>query len=110
MAVGYHVFNDFDTRMLIEKEVRSTYDGPFELATDYMVFNVTKDTIRVRMSAIDEDIWPLPSIYPRKAADPSQRVGFSDFLLGGRDVFKDVIDQYYKETNEMFGTDYQPPQ
>jgi len=109
MAVGYHVFNDFDTQPLIMKEVRSTYDGPFELAVDYMVFNVTKDTIRVRMAVIDEDIWPLPSIYPPKAADPSQRVGFSDFLIGGRDVFKDVIDAYYKETNEMFGTDFDPP-
>ena len=24
-------------------------------------------------------------------------------------VYKDVIDFYYKETNEMFGTDYEPP-
>ncbi len=51
MAVGYHVFNDFDTKPQIEKEVRSTYDGPFELAVDYMVFNVTKKDIRVRMAA-----------------------------------------------------------
>ena len=29
--------------------------------------------------------------------------------MSGRHVFKDVIDGYYKETNEMFGTDYQPP-
>jgi ribonuclease Z len=94
---------------MIMKEVRSTYDGPFELAVDYMVFNVTKDDIRVRMAVIDEDIWPLPSIYPPKAADPSQRVGFTDFLIEGRDVFKDVIDAYYKETNDMFGTDYEPP-
>ena len=44
MAVGYHVFNDFDTQPQIIKEVRQTYDGPFELAVDYMVFNVTKDS------------------------------------------------------------------
>ena len=110
MAVGYHVFNDFDTQPQIVEEVRSTYDGPFELAVDYMVFNVTKDEVRVRMAAIDEDIWPLPSIYPPKAADPSQRVGFTDFLIQGRDVFKEVIDQYYSETNEMFGTNFEPPQ
>jgi ribonuclease Z len=110
MAVGYHVFNDFDTQPQIIEEVRSTYDGPFELAVDYMVFNVTKDTIRVRMAAVDEDIWPLPSVTEKVAANPADRVGFSDFITGGREVFQDVIDAYYKETNEMFGTDFEPPE
>jgi ribonuclease Z len=110
MAVGYHVFNDFDTKPQIEKEVRSTYGGPFELAVDYMVFNVTKDDVRVRMAAYDEDIWPLPSITKKEAADPKDRIGFSDYITGGRVVYKDVIDDYYKETNEMFGTDYKAPQ
>jgi ribonuclease Z len=56
MAVGYHVFNDFDTLPQILKEVQSTYDGPVEIAVDYMVFNVTKDDIRVRMAAIEESV------------------------------------------------------
>jgi ribonuclease Z len=110
LAVGYHVFNDFDTKPQIMSEIRQTYDGPVELAIDYMVFNVTKDDIRVRMAAIDEAVWPQPSIYPPQAADPSKRVGFSDFITGGRDVFKDVIEFYYNQTNEMFGTDYKPPE
>ncbi len=110
MAVGYHVFNDFDTQPQILSEVRSTYDGPFELAVDYMVFNVTKDSIRVRMAAVDEDIWPLPSVTEKVAGNPSDRIGFSDYITGGRVVFKDVIDAYYKETNAMFGTDFQPPE
>ena len=109
MAVGYHVFNDFDTQPQIIEEVRSTYDGPFELAVDYMVFNVTKDDIRVRMAAVDEDIWPLPSVTKKVAANPADRIGFSEFITGGREVFQDVIDAYYKETNEMFGTDFEPP-
>ncbi len=74
-----------------------------------MVFNVTKDEIRVRMSAIDEDIWPLPSVTKKLSADPKDRVGFSDYLINGRVVYKDVVDAYYKETNEMFGTDYPTP-
>ena len=41
-----------------------------------MVFNVTKDDIRVRMAAVDEDIWPLPSVTEKLAADPADRVGF----------------------------------
>ena len=109
MAVGYHVFNDFDTQPQIMSEIRKTYDGPVELSVDYMVFNVTKDDVRVRMSAIDEDIWPLPSITKKLSADPKERVGFTDFLLGGRVVYTDVIKFYYDQTNKMFGTDYHPP-
>jgi len=110
MAVGYHVFNDFDTKPQILSEIRQTYDGPVELAIDYMVFNVTKDDIKVRMAAIDEAVWPQPSIYPPQAADPSKRVGFSDYVTDGRVVFKDVLKFYYDQTNEMFGTDFKPPE
>ena len=62
------------------------------------------------MAAYDEDIWPLPSVTKKESADPKDRVGFSDYITGGRVVYKDVIDDYYKETNEMFGTDYKAPQ
>jgi ribonuclease Z len=110
MAVGYHVFNDFDTKPQIMSEIRQTYDGPVELAIDYMVFNVTKDDIRVRMAAIDEAVWPQPSIYPPQAADPSKRVGFSDYVSDGRVVYKDVLKFYYDQTNQMFGTDFKPPE
>ena len=109
MAVGYHVFVDFDTYPQIMGEIRSTYDGPVEVAVDYMVFNVTKDDIKVRMSSINEDIWPLPSITETLAADPKKRVGFTDYLMEGRVVYKDVLKFYYDQTNKMFGTDYKPP-
>ncbi len=109
MAVGYHVFNDFDTQPQIMSEIRQTYDGPVELAVDYMVFNVSKKDIKVRMAAIDEDIWPLPSVTKKLPADPKDRIGFSDFIMSGRVVYKDVIEFYYKQTNKMFGTDFKPP-
>ena len=110
MAVGYYVFNDFDTQPQIIKEIRQTYDGPVELAIDYMVFNVTQKDIRVRMAAIDEDIWPEPSVTEKLAANPADRVGFSDYIKSGRVAFKDVIKFYYDQTNKMFGTDFQPPE
>ena len=109
MAVGYHTFVDFDTQPQIMGEIRKTYDGPLELAVDYMVFNVTKDDIKVRMSSINEDIWPLPSVTEKLPADPKKRIGFSDYIFGGRVVYKDVIKFYYDQTNKMFGTDYKPP-
>lgn len=109
MAVGYHVFNDFDTKPQIMSEIRQTYDGPVELAIDYMVFNVTKDDIKVRMAAIDEAVWPQPSIYETLPANPDDRVGFTKFLVDARVVFKDVLKFYYDQTNKMFGTNYEVP-
>ena len=109
LAVAYHVFNDFDTQPAILADIRSTYDGPVVLATDYMVFNVTQDDIRVRMAVIDEDIWPLPSITEKLPADPADRVGFSDFITGGRRVYQDVIEDLYNRVNERFGTDVPVP-
>ena len=111
MAVGYHFFNDFDTAPQVLRDIRRTYDGPLALATDYMVFNVTKDDIRVRMAAIDEDIWPQPSTIPLVPPDPSiRRTALSDFMVDGRVVHKDILEEIYAEINEQFGSNAQLPQ
>ena len=73
------------------------------------MFNVTKEDIRVRMAAIEESVWPQPSVSKKLDADPSKRVGFSDYIKSGRHVFEDVIKQYYEQTNKEFGTDFEPP-
>ena len=72
LAVGYHFFNDFDTGPEVMRRVRKTYEGPLALALDYMVFNVTKDDIRIRMSAVDEEIWPSPAIRKKNPPDTSK--------------------------------------
>ena len=109
MAVGYHFFNDFDTGPIVEAEVRKTYDGPLALARDYMVFNVTKDEIRVRMTAYDEDIWPLPATIAKLPPDRSQRVGFTDYINDGRVIYSDLIKEMYDEINELYGTNIPLP-
>ncbi len=109
LAVAYHFYNDFDTGPKVEELVRKTYDGPLALAVDYMVFNVTKDNIRVRMAVINEDAWALPSVTPKLSADPSQRVGFTQFIQDGREVFTDVLKRAYDHTNKLFGTDVPLP-
>ena len=110
MAVAYHFFNDFDTTPAVLRDIRRTYDGPLALAADYMVFNVTKDEIRVRMAAIDEDIWPQPSTIPLVPPDPAlQRTEFSDFILDGRVVHREVLEDIYDEINEKFGTNESVP-
>ena len=57
-AVIYHFFNDFDTGMEIEREIRKHYDGPLALAQDLMVLNVTHRDIRARLAVTAAHVWP----------------------------------------------------
>jgi ribonuclease Z len=109
LAVGYHFFNDYDTLPIVHSQIRQTYDGELALATDYMVFNVTKDDIRVRMASIDEDIWPQPATQPKLPPDLSQRIGISKEIMAGRTVFKDVVKALYEDINKRYGSDVKPP-
>jgi ribonuclease Z len=108
LAVGYHFYNDFDTEPEVRKRARKTYDGPLALATDYMVFNVTKDAIKVRMSAIDEDIWPAPALKEKIAPDFTGAIPFSEFTLSGVLAFPEIVVPIYEEINEIYGTDFEP--
>jgi ribonuclease Z len=58
LAVVYHFFNDFDTGPEIEREIRKHYAGPLALAQDLMVFNVSKDAIRTRLTVTPTHVWP----------------------------------------------------
>jgi ribonuclease Z len=109
LAVGYHFYNDFDTEPEVRDRVRKTYGGPLALAADYMVFNVTKDNIRVRMSAVDEDIYPSPPLKQKNPVDTSLYIPFSDDIDAGKLSFPDVVGPIYEEINEIYGTDYKPP-
>ena len=110
MAVAYHFFNDFDTAPQVLRDIRRTYDGPLALALDYMVFNVTKEKVKVRMAAVDEDIWPQPSTIPLVPPDPKlRRTAFSPWLLEGRVVHREVLEEIYKEINERYGSKAEVP-
>ena len=108
MAVAYHFFNDFDTAGSIRARIRSTYDGPLSLAEDYMVWNVTKDEIRVRMAVVDEDVWPPPATETPLVPDPNDRIPFSKEILAGKLDVKDVIQPIYDEINKEYGTNEKP--
>ena len=108
LAIGYHFYNDFDTEPEVRKRVRKLYDGPLALATDYMVFNVTKDDIKVRMSAIDEEIWPSPPLKAKIPPDTGGDIAFSAFTISGALPFPEVTQPLFDEINEMYGTDVKP--
>ena len=59
-----HFFNEEGTRYGIYQAIRETYDGPLSMATDLMVWNVTKDNIRVRMAVVEEHTWAPPLARP----------------------------------------------
>ena len=108
LAVGYHFFNDFDTQPEVMRRVRKTYDGPLALALDYMVFNVTKDDVSVRMSAVDDEVWPSPAMRKKNPPDTSKAIPFSDFTKSGVVPLPEVVKPIYEEINETYGTDYEP--
>jgi ribonuclease Z len=103
MAVAYHFFNDFDTQPGINDRIRETYDGPLSLSIDYMVWNITKDDIRVRMAVVDEDVWPPPLTEKPLVPDLNLRIPYSDVIVGGKSDMKDVIQPTYDEINEKYG-------
>jgi ribonuclease Z len=103
MAVAYHFFNDFDTSTSIYERMRTTYDGPVSLATDYMVWNITKKDIRVRMAAVDEDVWPPPATEKPQLPDRSARIPYSKEIAGGRIDVKAAIQPVYDEINKKYG-------
>jgi ribonuclease Z len=108
MAVAYHFFKDFDTTASINDRIRSTYDGPLSLAQDFMVWNVTKDEIRVRMAIVNEEVWPPPATEKPMLPDPSRRIPFSKEIAGGRLDVLDVLQPIYDEINEQYGTNEKP--
>lgn len=103
MAVAYHFFNDFDTSAAIHDRIRTTYDGPLSLATDYMVWNITNDEIRVRMAQFDEDVWPPPATEKPLVPDPNGRIPYSEEIAGGKLDVHDVIQPTYDEINKQYG-------
>lgn len=109
LAVGYHFQNDFDTGQEAYSRVRKTYDGPLALAEDYMVFNVTAEDTRVRMSAIDEAIFPPAAQKEKLPPDTSKMVPMSDFVRSGAQAMPDVVGPIYAEINERFGTNIPVP-
>ncbi len=108
LAVGYHFYNDHDTLPVILEQVRRTYDGPLAMAADYMVFNVTKEDIQVRMAAVDTEIWPSLSTRPTKRNPPKGSL-FSEFTESGMEPMPALIKGIYDDFNERNGTNVPLP-
>ncbi|MEH6617314.1 MAG: guanitoxin biosynthesis MBL fold metallo-hydrolase GntH [Porticoccus sp.] len=69
LAVCYHFQNDNDTAIAVYDDIRKTYAGPLDLATDFMVWNVTKDNIRTRMAVPNHESFPTPAQRTKQSPD-----------------------------------------
>jgi len=108
MAVAYHFFNDPDTALPILEGIRSTYDGPLSMAEDYMVWNITKDEIRTRMAAVNEDVWPPPAPQAPPPVDRSITQYTSDWIVERNLDVREIVQEIYDRTNEQYGTNEKP--
>ncbi|WP_068113498.1 guanitoxin biosynthesis MBL fold metallo-hydrolase GntH [Tropicimonas marinistellae] len=122
LAVAYHFFNDFDTSSNVYERIRSTYDGPLSMADDFMVWNVTKDEITVRMAVTEERTWAPPAAAPAEAPKNEDRTAYSeesgvpidamqysDFTKSGYWDVDDVLRPIYEEASEALGRDFPYP-
>jgi ribonuclease Z len=120
IAVAYHFFKDFDTTPDIYERIRKTYDGPLSLAEDFMVWNITKDDIRVRMAVVDENTWAPPLATPANPPDMGDRValserldwqvGYSEFIANGTWNVDDVLKPIYEEASQIVGREFVYPE
>ena len=108
MAVAYHFFNDPDTAPAILEGIRSTYDGPLTLAEDYMVWNITADTITNRMISYNEDAWPPPAPQAPPPVDRSITKYTSDWIVEMNLDVSEQVQTIYDRTNAQYGTDEAP--
>lgn len=108
LAVAYHLQNDADTAPVVLEAIRETYDGPLDLATDFMTWNVTKDGIRTRIAIPNHERFPEPAQSPfkRAEADPYEwtETTFSGYEPETAAIINNLVDKF----NEEFGTDVQP--
>ena len=83
-AIAYHFFNEEATRYGVYEGIRQTYDGPLSMATDMMVWNVSKDKVIERMATATGEAWSVPGT----AVQPPPQKGLpnpmSDFIKAGK--------------------------
>ena len=103
-AVGYHFFNEEATRYVIYDSIRETYDGPLSMATDMMVWNVTKDKIIERMAVAPDKSWAVPGTMRQPPPEKGRKPVMSEFIKSGEwgpafNAQNKVLDEHSKKYN-----------
>ena len=108
-AVCYHFQNDFDTAPVVQDGIQETYDGPFDLATDFMVWNVTKERIRTRMAVPNHESFPAPPQRTKQPPDSRNAYQWTAFSLSGVEPESAAVtNALIEKFNAEQGTDIKP--
>jgi ribonuclease Z len=110
-AVAYHFQNDPDTIVDMVTAVRQYYDGPVDFAVDGMVWNITKEGVNTRVSMLNSQPFPPPSVTPREQAAPGgEKYETPEWILQGYAwETLPVMDKVHEDFNKQFGTDFKFP-
>jgi ribonuclease Z len=111
-AVAFHFFNEEGTRYGIYEGIRETYDGPLSLATDMMVWNVTKESITERMAVSTDDAWSVPGTARQPPPEKGRPNPMSDAMNRGRwrpgfEAQDEMLDEFMK-ANKLEKMDWRP--
>ncbi len=103
LAIAYHFFNEPDTHYGIYEYIRETYDGPLTMAKDNLVWNITKNDIKVRQIISDDDAWSV--IGPNKPQKPDHTVPsqLTKEMMKGRWDISEVSQKMVKEFKQKYG-------
>ena len=102
-AVAYHFFNEESTRYSIYEAVREVYDGPLSMATDMMVWNITRDKITERMAVSTDNAWSVAGAKPPPEGEPGQvEYQLSKEIEAGAWDVSDVEGQMVREYMEKY--------
>ena len=102
-AVAFHFFNEEATRYRLYDNIRETYDGPLSMATDMMVWNITKDKIVERMAVAPEAAWSVPGVGRQPPPEKGRPSELTAFIIQGRwdegaqPVQKKMLDEFMEK-------------
>ncbi|MCP4384056.1 MAG: hypothetical protein GY798_22045 [Hyphomicrobiales bacterium] len=110
LAVAYHFTNDPDTLPQMVDGIRETYDGPLSMAIDFVVWNVTKDEVRARLSAVPQSIFQPPPLVEKRITGGDEAYKTPAWIMEGIEPeVLPVIDKIYNDFNEARGTNIPNP-
>ena len=104
-AVAYHFLNEEGTRYALFEEIRSTYDGALSMATDMMVWNITKNSVTERMAVSPDEAWSVPGEAVQPPPEKGRPTEYTPFILQGRwdegaqPAQKELLDKHMEKYN-----------
>ncbi len=90
LAVVYHLFNNFDINQATIDLIRKSYEGPLIISEDLMVFNVSKEKIRMREALVGDKVIGLRKKKIAGKVTKEERIPVSEWLEAGEIKFDDV--------------------